>query len=183
MGYGVGAAKLEAKGVKLAKALLKEAGYENGFDLELTALDRSRPVAEAISGYLSRVGIRSSIKTVTFTAYTKLQGDGKMQGLVHIYGSGGVPDTGQLLSFHFNNKVRDYAHDARVNAITEQAETLFDQAARNRLIQEALDINNRQAYVIPLSGAPQAFVHTKELIVPTTTLNGYGVVLGALKWK
>jgi peptide/nickel transport system substrate-binding protein len=166
-----------------ARALLKEAGMEKGFDLELTALDRSRPIAEAISGYLSRVGIRSTIKTVTFTAYTKLQGEGKFQGLVHIYGSGGVPDTGQLLSFHFNNKVRDYAHDPRINEIAGQAETMSDMSARNKLIQEALDINNRQSYVIPLSGAPQAFVHIADLVVPTTTLNGYGIVLSALAWK
>jgi hypothetical protein len=46
-----------------------------------------------------------------------------------------------------------------------------------------LDINNRQSYVIPLSGAPQAFVHIADLVVPTTTLNGYGIVLSALAWK
>lgn len=166
-----------------ARALLKEAGHEKGFELELTALDRSRPVAEAISGYLSRVGIRASIKTITFTAYTKLQGDGKLQALVHIYGSGGVPDTGQILAFHFNNNVRDYAKDARLDAISEQVDSLLDQDARNKLLREGMDINNRQAYVIPLSGAPQAFVHTKDLAVPETTLNGYGIVLSALKWR
>jgi peptide/nickel transport system substrate-binding protein len=166
-----------------AKALMKEAGYENGFDLELTALDRSRPAAEAISGYLSKIGIRSTIKTITFTAYTKLQADGKFQGLVHIYGSGGVPDTGQIVNFHFNNKIRDYAHDARINEIGDRIETLFDEGERNKLIREAMDINNRQSYVIPLSGAPQAFVHTVDLVVPTTTLNGYGIVLSALAWK
>jgi peptide/nickel transport system substrate-binding protein len=166
-----------------ARALLKEAGMETGVEIELTALDRSRPVAEAISGYLSRVGIKSTIKTITFTVYTKLQGEGKFQGLVHIYGSGGIPDTGRLLDFHFNNNVRDYAHDARINEITEKSATIFDADVRNKMIQEAMDINNREAYVIPLSGAPQAFLHSSELFVPSTTLNGYGVTLNALKWK
>jgi peptide/nickel transport system substrate-binding protein len=166
-----------------ARALLKEAGQEKGFELELTALDRSRPVAEAISGYLSRIGIRASIKTITFTAYTKLQGDGKLQALVHIYGSGGVPDTGQILGFHFNNNIRDYAKDAQLDAISEQADSLLDQDERNKLLRDGMDINNRQAYVIPLSGAPQAFLHTRDLVVPQTTLNGYGIVLSALKWK
>jgi peptide/nickel transport system substrate-binding protein len=166
-----------------AKTLLKEAGYEKGFEMELEALDRSRPEAEAIAGYLSKVGIRTSIKTITFTAYTKLQGDGKLQGLVHIYGSGGVPDTGVILNFHFNSDVRDYARDDRINAIAPQTETIFDTAERNKLITEALDINNRQVYVLPLFGAPQAFVHTAGLAIPTTTLNGYGIVLGALQWR
>ncbi len=166
-----------------AKVLMSEAGHANGFDLELTALDRSRPAAEAISGYLSKIGIRATIKTITFTAYTKLQADGKFQGLVHIYGSGGVPDTGQIVNFHFNNKIRDYAHNARINEIGDKIEKLFDDVERNKLIQEAMDINNREAYVIPLSGAPQAFLHSSELFVPSTTLNGYGVTLNALKWK
>lgn len=166
-----------------AQALMKEAGVDKGFDLEITALDRSRPVAEAISGYLSHIGIRSTIRTVTFTAYTKLQTDGKLQALAHIYGSGGIPDTGALLSFQFNNNVRDYAQNPRINEITGQAEVLFDQNQRNKLISEALDINNREAYVIPLAGAPQAFLHIKDLDIPTTTLNGYGIVLSALKWK
>lgn len=166
-----------------AQALMKEAGAEKGFNLEITALDRSRPVAEAISGYLSRINIHSTIRTVTFTAYTKLQSDGKLQALAHIYGSGGIPDTGALISFQFNNNIRDYAHNDRINQIVSEVETLFDQERRNKLIGEALDINNREVYVIPLSGAPQAFLHIKDLNVPTTTLNGYGIVLSALKWK
>jgi len=166
-----------------AKALMKEAGFENGFNLELTALDRSRPAAEAISGYLSKIGIRATIKTITFTAYTKLQADGKFQGLVHIYGSGGVPDTGQIVNFHFNNKIRDYANNARINEIGDTIQSLFDEGKRNTLIQEAMDINNREAYVFPLSGAPQAFLHNSEFLLPSTTLNGYGITLNAVKWK
>ncbi len=166
-----------------ARALLKEAGKETGVEIELTALDRSRPVAEAISGYLSRVGIKSTIKTITFTAYTKLQAEGKFQGLAHIYGSGGVPDTGQIINFHFNNNIRDYANNARINEIANKIETMFDEGERNKLMQEAMDINNREAYVIPLSGAPQAFLHSSDLLLPSTTLNGYGITLNAVKWK
>lgn len=140
-------------------------------------------MAEAISGYLSRVGIKSTIKTITFTAYTKLQADGKFQGLAHIYGSGGVPDTGQIINFHFNNNIRDYANNARINEIATKIETMFDEGERNKLIQEAMDINNREAYVIALSGAPQAFLHSSDLLLPSTTLNGYGITLNAVKWK
>ena len=129
------------------------------------------------------MGIGSTIKQVTFTAYRKLQRTGKMQGLVNIYGSGGIPDTGRVLSFHFNNPSRDYAKDARINAIAAETAISFDVAKRNALFKEALDINNRKVYVIPLGAAPQVFLHTADLAVPNTTINGYGAVVNLLKWK
>ena len=166
-----------------AKALMKEAGLENGFDIEITTLDRSRPISEAISGYLAKIGIRATIKTVTLPVYGKLQAEGKFQGQNYIYGSGGIPDTGQLLSFHFNNKARDYAHDAQLNDLVGKAESILDDTERNKVIAAALDINNRKVYVLPISGAPQAFVHVKDLVIPTTTLNGYGFMLNMATWK
>ena len=166
-----------------AKRLLAEAGHANGFDIELSAIARTRGVAEAISGYLRKVGIRASIKQITFVAYRKLQRAGKLQALVNIFGSGGVPDTGRVLGFHFNNPSRDYAKDKRINEIASQTDRTYDAALRNRLFTEALDRNNQQVYVIPLAAAPQVFLHTDNLVVPNSTLNGYGAVLNLLKWK
>jgi len=166
-----------------AKQLLAEAGHASGLTIELTAISRTRSVAEAISGYLRKVGVASSIKQVSFPVYRKLQRGGKLQALVNIFGSGGVPDTARVLSFHFNNKGRDYAKDARINQIAKLTTSTFDPAKRNALFSEAMDIINRQAYIIPIGAAPQVFLHSKDVAVPGTTINGYGAVINQLKWN
>ena len=166
-----------------AKQLLAEAGHASGLTIELTAISRTRGVAEAISGYLRKVGIGSSIRQVSFPVYRKLQRGGKLQALVNIFGSGGVPDTARVLSFHFNNKGRDYAKDAHINQIARLTTSTFDAGKRNALFIEAMDIINRQAYIIPIAAAPQVFLHSKDVAVPSTTINGYGAVVNQLKWK
>lgn len=166
-----------------ARALLKEAGYERGFKFELTSLDRSRPIAEAISGYLSKVGIQASINNVTLGAMAKLRAENKMNALVFIYGSGGIPDTGSVLNYHFTYEQQDFTRNERLKEISEQADALLDAAARNKLLGEALDLNSREMFVLPVSGAPQAFVFAKGLEIPKVTLSGYGLLLNQLKWQ
>ena len=166
-----------------ARALLKEAGYEKGFAFEIVALDRSRPIAEAISGYLSRVGIKASINMVTLGVMAKLRADNKMNALVYIYGSGGIPDTGVLLGYQFKHEAQDFTRSDKLKEIAERTESVLDETVRNRLIGEALDINNQEAFVLPISGAPQAFVYAKDLEIPKVTLSGYGLLLNQLKWK
>ena len=60
-----------------AKKLLAEAGYADGFDLEIVARDTGRATAEAITGQLRAVGIRASVKLLSFAAYRQYQTDGK----------------------------------------------------------------------------------------------------------
>jgi peptide/nickel transport system substrate-binding protein len=56
-----------------AKALLAEAGYPNGFEVEFDSFtgsiaDHSKP-AEAIAGYLQKVGIRAKLNVFEFSAF------------------------------------------------------------------------------------------------------------------
>lgn len=166
-----------------ARALLKEAGHEKGFSFELTSLDRSRPIAEAISGYLSRVGIRASINNLTLGAMAKHRAENKMNALVFIYGSGGIPDTGSVLNYHFTFEQQDFTRNDRLKEISAQADSLVNVSERNKLLGEAMDLNNRETFVFPVSGAPQAFVFAKGLEIPEVTLSGYGLLLNQLKWK
>jgi len=175
--------KLPAYDPAKARALLKEAGLEKGFAFEIVSLDRSRPVAEAISGYLSRVGIRASINNVTLGVMAKIRSENKMNALVFIYGSGGIPDTGSVLNYHFTNEQQDFTRNDRLHEIAKRSETLLDDTARAKLIGEALDLNNREMFVLPVSGAPQAFVFAKGLTIPQVTLSGYGLLLNQLTWK
>ena len=50
-------------------------------------------------------------------------------------------------------------------------------------IQDAFDRNNRQSFALPLTGAPTVFAHSKDLVLPTISINGYGAVINQMKWK
>ncbi len=69
--------------VERAKRLLAEAGYANGFDMEIL-VPQGRyllgvEAAEAIAGYLSKVGIRTRLNVVEFGVFAKVTQERKIR--------------------------------------------------------------------------------------------------------
>ncbi|MDR1700615.1 MAG: ABC transporter substrate-binding protein [Lachnoclostridium sp.] len=70
--YNKDTEKAYTKNIEKAKELLKEGGYENGFDLEIIVPDNypgHQAVAEVIVEQLKEVGIRVKIKQMEFTSW------------------------------------------------------------------------------------------------------------------
>lgn len=166
-----------------AKALLAEAGKAGGFDVELNTRSSEAYIAEAVAGYLHRVGIRAKVKTETEVAYRDQQRNGKIAALIGHFDSLGIPDVGGELPFYFSGDPIDYARDARMTELTKLSSSEMNPEARRKAIGEALDLNNKQAYVLPLSGGPKMFINSADLVIPDSELNGYGAILARLKWK
>ena len=166
-----------------AKQLLKEAGYPNGFAIQLTSRPTTRVVATAVSGYLSQVGIRAKVRNVPFQVMRRMTRQNKHNITVNTYGSSGIADAGQAVFFHWTRSPRNYSGDPAMLKFAKLSDTTLDPVKRAKIIRDAFDRNNRQIYVLPLFGAPRVFAHTKDLAVPKTSLNGYGAVLNQLKWK
>lgn len=165
-----------------ARALLAEAG-KTGLALRITTLPESRKVAEAVAGYLRAVGVEASIKSVTFGAYRKLQRTGKIQALVHQFGSGGVPDADALVAFYFGSKARNYYGDEDVLAWMKKAGATFDVAGREAFYRKIFDRINEQAYIVPIASLPSVFVHDKELEIEKGVINGFGAAMGRIAWR
>ncbi|MDE0538026.1 MAG: ABC transporter substrate-binding protein [Rhodospirillales bacterium] len=169
-----------------AKALLKEAGWEQGFDMELTSLGESVTVNEAIIGYLRHVGIRATLKRVPINTLRKVRAQGKLNSLVGIYGSGGIPDADPVLSFFWagKGKPRDYYYDDVITKLGAQSRSQFNETKRLALTRQAFDRNNEQVYIIPFGSAPTVLVHSKDLNVPRDfSTNAYGLPLSTVSWK
>ena len=165
-----------------AKALLAEAGKAD-LKLQITTLPEARKVAEAIVGYLRAVGVKASIKSVTFGAYRKLQRTGKIQTLVHQFSSGGVPDTDALVTFYFGSKARNYYGDKQIAGWMKEAGATFDTAAREVLYRKIFNRINEQAYIIPIAGLPSVFVHARDLEIDKGIINPFGAQLARIRWK
>jgi peptide/nickel transport system substrate-binding protein len=70
--------------VALAKKLLAEAGYPNGFDAGEYSVDISYAnVHEAVANYLQQAGIRTQLRPVERAAYFKAWAEKKYKGLSH----------------------------------------------------------------------------------------------------
>jgi peptide/nickel transport system substrate-binding protein len=79
-----------------ARALLKQAGYPNGFDIVLNdAVGTPKEFAEAIAAYLGQVGVRVKINRMDFAAWSRLNNTHK---------------SGPMTTTQFTNAIYDPIH-------------------------------------------------------------------------
>jgi peptide/nickel transport system substrate-binding protein len=149
-----------------AKKLLAEAGYPNGFDIDIYAY-RERPYAEAIVGYLHEVGIRAKLKFLKYTTLrTKVRGDGKSSEtslLFMTWGSGSVNDISAITSYFFTFSSDDIYRDEKVSEWLKKGDTTVDPKVRAANYKKALTRIAEQAYWLPLYTWSMNYVFSKEL--------------------
>jgi peptide/nickel transport system substrate-binding protein len=148
-----------------AKALLAEAGYKDGFDLNVYGY-RSRPVAEAILNNLRAVNIRGNLNWQQYPAVVKARRDGKADMVIDDFGSAGVADAGYILSFFFEGTSDDLAKDPDVSRLVTEGNQVVDQAKREASYGEALKLIQDKAYWAPLFTMPINYVYSNELDIP-----------------
>ena len=163
-----------------AKALLAEAGYPNGFDVDLYAY-RDRQVTEAVIGNLRAVGINAKLVYMTFPAmYEKKLA--KQTPLVHsTTGSWSIADASVPLSVTFQGGPPDMAQDAQLTAWIVEAANLIDQDRRRALYQIAYQRITEQAYMVPLTTDVVTYALNKDLEF-TPSIDEVGRLYLA-KWK
>lgn len=131
-------------------------------DLRVSTWGPSRPVAEAVVGYLRAVGIRATVDVLTLGAYRKKQVEGGLQALVSNYVYGGLPDTGAVGDFFFSSAERDYFGNPRLGEFTREANSTLDDAKRKNLFRKTFDIVEDEALILPIdlvhAGAVEALV-------------------------
>lgn len=92
-----------------AKALLKEAGYPDGFDTFLTTDTGNKDMFTAAANMLSKVGIRCKVNLVDETAQVKLYSTGTWEGVMgHFHAIS--PDLGLYMGRHLDVNGAFYAH-------------------------------------------------------------------------
>ncbi|WP_201838657.1 ABC transporter substrate-binding protein [Microvirga zambiensis] len=148
-----------------ARALLAEAGYPNGFDIDVYGY-RSRPVAEAILGYLRAVNVRGDLKWMQYPAVVKARRDGQATIVIDDFGSSGVADAGYILSFFFNETSDDLSRDPEVSALVTRGNELLGPAERKASYGAALERISGKAYWVPLFTMPINYVFSSSVDIP-----------------
>jgi peptide/nickel transport system substrate-binding protein len=166
-----------------AKKLLAEAGYPNGFDVDMVSNPGGEQLSEAIAGQLRQIGVRAKVEHLTFGAYRARQVGGKLQILIGNWDAGGTPDEASTTNFFWDGGPRDYARDPKIQKLSTEAAAERDPKKRDDLYRQIFDINNEKAYTLPLTTFPAVFVHTKDLKMETDTIGALAVDYARLQWQ
>lgn len=158
-----------------AKALLKEAGFENGFETELWAMPVSRPynpnarrMAEIIQDDWKKVGVNAKIVSYEWGEYLKRLRNGEAAtSMIGWTGDNGDPDNflNTLLSCSALEAGSNYAKFCYkpFNDLVVQAAQETDQAKRTELYKQAQVIFKEQAPWVTIAHSTTYFPVRKEV--------------------
>jgi peptide/nickel transport system substrate-binding protein len=151
-----------------AKALLKEAGYEKGFEMNVW---QYRPYQnqpnQAAMGFLEDVGIKVTLKDYigNIGVFAKLRNTGKISGVCNMtWGSYNIFDADAILAnFFLLNEVQNYAGDKELSDWLQAARESVDPKVRKELYTKAQKRIVEEAYWMPFFIVHQIYGRDKNL--------------------
>jgi peptide/nickel transport system substrate-binding protein len=151
-----------------ARALLKEAGYEKGFTLDVWYYEdfQSQP-NQAAMGYLSKVGIKVNLKSYegNIASVIELRNGGKITGVGNYnWGSNDIFDCEAILPVWFlidENKC--YNKDRELSDWLKEAGSIVDHEKRKELYSRAHKRIIEEAYWMPFFSVYKLYGRNKNL--------------------
>ena len=165
-----------------ARKLLEEAGYKDGFDLEIVTRALSKEAGIAVAGQLRKVGIRASVQHTTMNAYRDRRNTGKIQAMVADTPIGSMPDTSNVFRLYFGSEPSSFADDDEGFKLEAQGLTTIDEEARKKIYTRLQQKLTDEAYILPISTWPDTFVHNKDVTIEKRTWSGSRVSILDLGW-
>jgi peptide/nickel transport system substrate-binding protein len=151
-----------------AKALLKEAGYADGFEFDIFAY-REREFTEAVIGDLVKVGLKPKLNYVQYTAFLENVHKGRTPIAHGTWGSNSVPDVSAITAHFFLHGPDDLSKDAEVKKLIEEADAILDPDKRKAAWQKALARIADEALWVPLFTYAKYYAFSKDLdFTPTS---------------
>jgi peptide/nickel transport system substrate-binding protein len=147
---------------ELARELLAEAGYPDGFSVELWGY-RDRPIIEAVLGSLAEVGIDASLNFVQASAIATARDEGKLPIWFQAWGSNSVMDVSAGPGFWFSGSATDYARDEQVIDLIETGGSTIDPEGRLKAYGEMIRIVTEKAYIVPLFTYALNYAYNSQL--------------------
>ncbi|WP_228548328.1 ABC transporter substrate-binding protein [Sporosarcina obsidiansis] len=155
-----------------AKALLAEAGYPDGFDLEFSITSNSRiymqqptKMVEAMKDSFEKIGINVKVVTLEWAAYLEQLRSGRHSiGLIGWVGDNGDPDNFLYSTLSKNNAVigsaqnHTFYKNDEVSDLLMQAKGILDQEERAAVYKKIQEIVHEDAPFVPLVEVSEAVV-------------------------
>ena len=145
-----------------ARALLKEAGYPDGFEIDLGAY-RERDYAEAVIGYLRAVGIKVRLNYLRYAALRDMIRGGKVSIAYQTWGSFSVNDVSAFDGVYFKGGEEDLTRDPETIALLQAGDGSTDPALRKEKYAAALKRIAGEAYALPMFSYATNYAFTDAL--------------------
>jgi peptide/nickel transport system substrate-binding protein len=149
-----------------AKALLKEAGYENGIDVTLECRSSYLPVAEVVQDQLKRVGIRAEIGVLDWASLKPRMEEFDFQMAVSGAGWYSDPDARYGRFYSEKGPANYFAGgytNPKVEELLDQGRVETDQAKRKEIYTEIWRITRDEAPLIMLFKLPMTHAWNKKV--------------------
>jgi peptide/nickel transport system substrate-binding protein len=167
-----------------AKRLLAEAGYPNGFDFTLHAIQRIKHIGEAMAGEMLKVGIRMKVQPTNIGVYRRKQGRNELEAWLIAYPAGSFPDAGNHLAvFFLGSRTRYMGKDPIILNAIKQGLRVFDPQKRADIYAKAYDRANEMVYNMAVTSLPYVFGHHKDVRVERGTLSAGNIHVTDFFWK
>jgi peptide/nickel transport system substrate-binding protein len=146
-----------------AKQLLAEAGFPDGFEIDLYAY-RERHQTEAMIGYLRAVGIKANLRYMQYAAMRDAMRGGKAPMTHQAWGSFSVNDISAATPVYFKGQADDVTRDPEVIALLERGDSSVDPKTRKEAYAKALKLIQERAYAAPLYSLPVFYAAAGDLV-------------------
>ncbi|HJS87895.1 MAG TPA: ABC transporter substrate-binding protein [Acetobacteraceae bacterium] len=145
-----------------ARQLLAEAGYPNGFTVQLVTYEPPRWSA-VMQHYLRAVGIDAQVIQLPpgEVVLRAIEGQTRMQA--GDWGSYSINDVSAILPHFFAFTPEDYTRDPRVRALIEEAGATRDTARRNAAYAQAIHAITAHADWLPLYTYTVTYAFSRDL--------------------
>lgn len=145
-----------------ARELLAEAGYPNGFTVNMGGY-RERPWGEAIIGNLRAVGITANLQWAQYDAYQRATREGQLRLAYGSWGSTSLFDIANSTSYFFRGSSDDLTRDPEVMAALERGDNNTDPAQRREAYAAAVRRIADEAFWVPLWTFPLTYAFHAQL--------------------
>ncbi|HET6182892.1 MAG TPA: ABC transporter substrate-binding protein [Acetobacteraceae bacterium] len=145
-----------------ARALLREAGFPDGFSLQITTAAPA-PWSAAVQSYLRAVGINAEIIQLPQGEVTLRAIQGENRAELGDWGSYAVNDVSAILPHFFGFTSEDYTRDPELRDLIADADATRDPARRLSDYARSIRIITANADWLPLWSVPVPYGFTKDL--------------------
>ncbi len=145
-----------------AKKLMAEAGFANGFEIDLFAY-RERAHSEAMVNYLRAIGIKANLRFMQYAAMREQTRQGKVALSHQTWGSFSVNDVSASTPVYFKWLPDDVNRDPEVRDLLELGDTSVKAEARKEAYAKALGLIQERALGVPLYSLVTFYVSGKGL--------------------
>jgi peptide/nickel transport system substrate-binding protein len=146
----------------MAKQLLAEAGYPNGFDTKLYSYLLPQWVG-AMQNYLRAVGIRATVEQLQVGADIQANMDGKTPLNLGSWGSYSVNDISAFMPRFLGGGGADYARDPEIVAALKTGGETTDPEKRLTAYRTAIKLATERADIMPIFTYVKTYAFSKDL--------------------